>query len=111
LFNIFTNRGFGAWILHGWVRPCWQGFARAEDGMKEDYVNTVLRKDGIVVTIAPTDGHYELDVEGQHRTVSSEIAADPLGEPGFETIVQELKKESDRLSGAAAATDKPSDRH
>jgi hypothetical protein len=79
--------------------------------MKEDYVHTVLRKDGMVVTIAPTDGHYELDVEGQHRTVSPEMAADPLGEPGFEAIVQELKKESDRLSGAAAPTDTPRDRH
>jgi hypothetical protein len=78
---------------------------------KEDYVNTVLRKDGIVATIVPTDGHYELDVEGQHRTVSPEIAADPLSEPEFEVIVQELKKESDRLSGAATPSDKPTDPH
>jgi hypothetical protein len=78
--------------------------------MKEDYVNTVLRKDGIVATIAPTDGHYELDVEGQHRTVDPKIAADPLSEPEFEVIVLELKKESERIAAEKPSADNSSNR-
>lgn len=58
----------------------------------KDFVNTILRKDGTVVTITPTDGHYELAVEDRHRTVRPEIAEDPLNEPEFDAIVRELQK-------------------
>jgi hypothetical protein len=66
--------------------------------MKEDYVNTVLRKDGTVVTITPTDGAYDLAVEDKHRTVGPEVAADPLHEPEFDAIVRELKEDLERRS-------------
>lgn len=71
--------------------------------LKEGYVNTVLRKDGTVVTLTPTGEHYELAIDGEHRTVGPEIAADPLGDPEFESIVQELKKNLERLSADGTA--------
>jgi hypothetical protein len=58
----------------------------------KDFVNTILRKDGTVVTITPTDGLYEVAVDDEHRTVGPEMAADPLNDPEFDAIVRELKK-------------------
>ena len=66
--------------------------------LKEGYVNTVLRKDGTVVTLTPTGAHYDLAIDGEHRTVGPKLAADPLGDPEFESIVQELKKDLERSS-------------
>jgi hypothetical protein len=71
--------------------------ARGFDEMKEGYVNRVLRNDGTVVTLTPSDGdgRYELALEiEQHkltRTVSSDLANDPLHTPEFESIILELK--------------------
>jgi hypothetical protein len=80
--------------------------------VKEGYVHTVLRKDGTVVTITPTGGHYDLAIDGEHRTVSPEMAADPLGDPEFDAIVQELKKDLERLSsGTAGPAGKPNQPH
>jgi hypothetical protein len=74
--------------------------------MKEGYVKRVLRKDGTVVTLAPSDGHYDLIVEDEEhqavRPVSSELADDPLNTPEFEFIVRELKQDLER-----AAIDEP----
>ena len=76
--------------------------------MKEGYVNRVLRKDGTVVTLTPSDGggRYELALEiEQHtltRTVSSDLAGDPLHTPEFESIVLELKHRLER-SGPAGS--------
>ena len=70
--------------------------------MKEGYVNRVLRSDGTVVTLTPndSDGRYELALEiEQHkltRTVSSDLAGDPLHTPEFEAIVRELKRGLER---------------
>jgi hypothetical protein len=58
----------------------------------KDFVNTILRKDGTVVTITPADGHYELAVGDRHRTVRPETAEDPLNDPEFDAIVRELQK-------------------
>ena len=66
--------------------------------MKEGFVNTVLRKDGTVVTITPADGHYDLAVDDQHRAVGPEVAANPLHDPVFDAIVRELKKSAERRS-------------
>lgn len=79
--------------------------------MKEGYVNTVLRKDGTVVTITPTGRGFELTIDGEHRTIGPEIAANPLGDPEFEAIVQELKKDLERLSGTIAPAGKPNRPH
>jgi len=57
-----------------------------------DYVHRILRKDGTVVTITQTDGHYDLAIEDKHRTVRPQVAANPLNDPEFEAIVRELKK-------------------
>jgi hypothetical protein len=68
--------------------------------MKEGYVNTVLRKDGTVVTLTPSDGHYDLSVEDDEhklvRPVPSEMADDPLNTPEFDSIVRELKQDLQR---------------
>jgi len=68
--------------------------------MKEGYVNRVLRKDGTVVTLRPSDGHYELVVEDKGhkvaRPVSSELADDPLHTPEFDSIVREAKHALER---------------
>ncbi len=56
----------------------------------KDYVNTVLRKDGTVVTLTPMDGAYDLAVEDKHRTVRPDVASDPLNDPQFDAIVREL---------------------
>ena len=65
--------------------------------MKEGYVNRVLRQDGTVVTLTPSDGHYDLIVENEEhqvvRPVSSELADDPLNTPEFESIVREAKQD------------------
>ena len=80
--------------------------------MKEGYVHTVLRKDGTVVTITLTGDHYDLAIDGEHRTVSPEMAADPLGDPEFDVIVQELKKDLERLSSETVdPADKPKRPH
>jgi hypothetical protein len=85
--------------------------AAKEWRVKEDYVNTVLRKDGTVVTITPTGHNYELAIDGEHRTIGPELAANPLGDPEFEAIVQELKSDLKRLAGKIAPVRKPSQRH
>ncbi len=79
--------------------------------MKEGYVNTVLRKDGTVVTITPAGGHYDLAIDGEHRTVGPELAADPLGDPEFEAIVQELKEDLRQLARSIAPARKPNQPH
>ena len=79
--------------------------------MKEGYVNRVLRKDGTVVTLTPRDGdgRYELALEiEQHkltRTVSSDLADDPLHTPEFESIVLELKHDLERSSPDDSASE------
>ncbi len=76
--------------------------------MKEGYINRVLRNDGTVVTLTPSDGHYELAVEiEQHkltRAVSTELAGDPLNTPEFESIVLELMHGLERSSPAGATS-------
>ena len=67
--------------------------------MHDDPVNTVLRLDGTVVTIAPTAaGRYELIVEHDDRRsvreVAPDVVRDPLNTPEFAAIVEELKTES-----------------
>jgi hypothetical protein len=79
--------------------------------LKEGYVNTVLRKDGTVVTITPTGRNYELAIEGEHRTVGPELAADPFGDPEFEAIVQELKRDLERLASTIEPARKPNPPH
>jgi hypothetical protein len=85
--------------------------AAKEWRVKEGYVNTVLRKDGTVVTITPAGRNYDLAIDGEHRTIGPELAANPLGDPEFEAIVQELKKDSKRLAGTRAPARKPNPRH
>jgi hypothetical protein len=85
--------------------------AAKEWRVKEGYVNTVLRKDGTVVTITPAGHNYDLAIDGEHRTIGPELAADPLGDPAFEAIVQELKKDLQRLSHTIAPARKPNQRH
>jgi hypothetical protein len=79
--------------------------------LKEGYVNTVLRKDGTVVTLTPTGEHYDLAIDGEHRTVGPKLAADPLGDPEFESIVQELKKDLERLSSDIVGGKDPDQPH
>jgi hypothetical protein len=63
-----------------------------EERRMTGYVHRILRKDGTVVTITQTDGHYDLAVEGKHRKVRPEVAANHVNDPEFEAIVRELKK-------------------
>jgi hypothetical protein len=79
--------------------------------LKEGYVNTVLRKDGTVVTLTPTGEHYDLAIDGEHRIVGPKLAADPLGDPEFESIVQELKKDLERLSSDIVGGKDPDQPH
>jgi hypothetical protein len=75
--------------------------------MKQGYVNRVLRKDGTVVTLTPSGGHYELAVDEQDkltRAVSTELAADPLDTPEFESIVLELKHDLEGSSPPGSAS-------
>jgi hypothetical protein len=80
--------------------------------VKDGDVNNVLRKDGTVVTITPTGEHYDLTIDGEHRTIGPEMAADPLADPEFDALVREVKKDLDRLSsGDSAPADKPNQPH
>jgi hypothetical protein len=78
--------------------------------VKEGYVHTVLRKDGTVVTITPTGPNYDLAIDGEHRNIGPELPANPFADPEFEAIVQELKKDLERL-GPTPPARKPDQPH
>lgn len=64
---------------------------------RQDVVNTVLRMDGTVVTITPTDdGSYEVVLDDENgtaaRPIAPHVAADPLNAPEFAAVVRELKR-------------------
>jgi hypothetical protein len=65
---------------------------------RDEWVQTVLRLDGMVVVINPTpDGSYELVIEQADlklvRPISSDVALNPLAAPEFDAVVRELKSE------------------
>ena len=68
---------------------------------ESECVQTVLRRDGMVVVIKPmAHGGYELVVEQPAgriaRPIPPEIARDPLNAPQFESMVREMKAALDR---------------